>query len=120
MEKSEKKRKPGRPRKYGEGRIHATVRFTPERYAELKADADRLGRSVSEQVEALIEQALTVSQTLAAVSMTLPELQQRTADSLLRAQGYTWVHSPQGKVWYPPGHPVTPQQTGVNPPEEST
>ena len=48
-------RKPGRPRKYGAGRIHATVRFTAERYAELKAAADDKGRSVSEEVEGRVE-----------------------------------------------------------------
>jgi hypothetical protein len=50
------RRKPGRPRKYGQGRINATVRFTPERYAELQAEADQKGRSLSEQVEHMVEQ----------------------------------------------------------------
>jgi predicted HicB family RNase H-like nuclease len=55
------RRKPGRPRKYGQGRINATVRFTPERHAELRAAADQNGRSVSEQVEYLIERASTIA-----------------------------------------------------------
>jgi hypothetical protein len=50
------RRKPGRPRKYGQGRINATVRFTPERYAELRTEADQNGRSVSEQIEHMVEQ----------------------------------------------------------------
>jgi hypothetical protein len=53
----EPRRKPGRPRKYGQGRINATVRFTPERYAALKKAADEAGRSVSEEVEARIERS---------------------------------------------------------------
>jgi hypothetical protein len=53
----EKQRKPGRPRKYQGGRINATVRFTPQTYAKLKAAADRNGRSVSEQVEFVVERA---------------------------------------------------------------
>lgn len=53
-------RRPGRPRKYGPGRINATVRFTPERYAGLQAEASKHGRSVSEQVEHEIEQADTL------------------------------------------------------------
>ena len=44
-------RTPGRPRKFGQGRRNVMVRFTPERYAELRAEADRQGRSLSEQVE---------------------------------------------------------------------
>ena len=51
-----KARKPGRPRKYEKGRIHATVRFMPERYRDLKAAADNNRRSISEEVEARIEQ----------------------------------------------------------------
>jgi hypothetical protein len=50
------RRKPGRPRKFGQGRINATVRFTPERHAELQAEADQNGRSLSEQVEHMVEQ----------------------------------------------------------------
>jgi hypothetical protein len=49
------RRKPGRPRKFGQGRINATIRFTAGRYAELKVAADATGRSVSEQVEFVIE-----------------------------------------------------------------
>lgn len=50
-----KTRRRGRPRKYGQGRINATVRFTPERHADLKAAADSNRRSISEEVEARIE-----------------------------------------------------------------
>lgn len=44
-----------RPRKHGQGRINATVRFTPQRHEELKAAAEASGRSVSEEVEFRIE-----------------------------------------------------------------
>jgi hypothetical protein len=53
--KTGERRGPGRPQKYGRGRISAHVRFTPEMYAVLKGVADRNGRSVSEQVEFLVE-----------------------------------------------------------------
>jgi hypothetical protein len=59
--KKPSRRKPGRPRKYGQGRINATVRFTPERYAELRAEADQQGRSLSEQVEYIVEQRKIVA-----------------------------------------------------------
>ncbi len=55
MAKKPERRKPGRPRKYGAGRINATVRFTPERYDQLKEAAAHNGRSVSEEVEARVE-----------------------------------------------------------------
>jgi hypothetical protein len=53
--KSAERRSAGRPRKYGQGRVSAHVRFTPERYAVLKGAADANGRSVSEQVEWVVE-----------------------------------------------------------------
>jgi hypothetical protein len=45
----------GRPPKYGQGRITSTVRHTPERYAELKAAAEKAARSISEEVEFRLE-----------------------------------------------------------------
>jgi hypothetical protein len=59
------RRKPGRPRKYGQGRVNATVRFTPERYAELQAEADQNRRSLSEQVEYIVENAARDRETIA-------------------------------------------------------
>jgi hypothetical protein len=47
-------RKPGRPRKTGT-RINATVRFTPDTYAAVRAVAVSQGRSISEEVESRIE-----------------------------------------------------------------
>jgi hypothetical protein len=57
IDRKSEPRKPGRPRKYGHGRINATVRFTPERYADLKAAADASRRSVSEEVEVRVERS---------------------------------------------------------------
>ena len=45
----------GRPPRYGQGRASLHVRFTPERTAILKGLADAAGRSVSEQVEFVVE-----------------------------------------------------------------
>jgi hypothetical protein len=96
-------RKPGRPRKFAEGRINATVRFTPERYAELKAVADKNGRSVSEQVEAMIEELHYVQTTLAAM---------RTDTVALEQAVFRRRHDPQhtsyGPVWWPKTHPHAP------------
>src|SRR4051794_1793692 len=48
-------RRPGRPRKHAPGRVHATVRFAPDRYLDLKKAADAAGRSISEEVEGRVE-----------------------------------------------------------------
>ena len=55
IEGGEPSKPAGRPRRFGRGRVNCTVRFSPERYATLKAAAAATGRSVSEQVEFLIE-----------------------------------------------------------------
>jgi hypothetical protein len=52
---TKERKRTGRPRKYGQGRISSLVRHTPERYAELKAAAEEAGRSISEQVEFELE-----------------------------------------------------------------
>lgn len=53
--KTEGVRKKGRPARYGQGRTSLHVRFTPERIEMLKALADLNGRSLSEQVEYVVE-----------------------------------------------------------------
>ena len=55
---TDERRKPGRPRKFDQGRINATVQFTPKIYAVLKTAADSERRSVSEEVETRIERAI--------------------------------------------------------------
>jgi hypothetical protein len=78
-EESER-RKPGRPRRYGQGRINATVRFTPERYADLKAAAEEQRRSISEEVEARVERSFTeaafakMNQDLQAIGSEMEEI----------------------------------------------
>ena len=63
-EKAEERRPPGRPRKYGPGRITSTVRHTPALYAELEAAAEQAGRSISEQVEFELEELRRVTPAL--------------------------------------------------------
>lgn len=94
------RRTPGRPRKYGQGRINATVRFTPKRYAALKGAADDAGRSVSEQVEVMIERAFTLDALLAALGTD----DSKMADALFR-RTHRPLHTMQGDIWIPKEHP---------------
>jgi hypothetical protein len=52
-------RKPGRPRRYAEGRRQAAARFTPEQYATLRKAADENRRSVSEEIEQRIDRSFS-------------------------------------------------------------
>jgi hypothetical protein len=101
---------PGRPSKFGPGRITATVRFTPERYAELKQGAIDHGRSVSEQVEIMIERAYTIETTLAALRTDIPTLERQVF-----RRNHAPLHSPYGDIWIPKKHPDAPKQPGFVP-----
>jgi hypothetical protein len=63
------------------------VRFTPGRYAALKAEAERSGRSVSEEVERRVEESFTtgtLQDTLATLDQAfdqIRDLQQRLAST---------------------------------------
>jgi len=96
-------RKPGRPRKFGEGRINATIRFTPERYAEIKKAADKNGRSVSEQVETMIEELLHTNTVLAAMGTSVAAQVRQ-----LFQRHHRRVPTPYGDAWYPKEHPDYP------------
>jgi hypothetical protein len=37
---------------------------------------------------------------------SLEEIKRGNLEAALRAEGYTPVHSPAGKIWFPPGSPV--------------
>jgi hypothetical protein len=62
------RRQPGRPRKSG-GRRNTTVRFTDARYATLQKEAQDSGRSVSEVVEARVEQSFGLAELLDAKAL---------------------------------------------------
>jgi hypothetical protein len=82
------------------------VRFTPERHASLKAEADRNGRSVSEQVEAMVERAVAYDQMLEAIRTSVAEIERGAVEGAFRRAGYMPVSSRFGRVWYPPGFPM--------------
>jgi|ERR1700722_5996780 hypothetical protein len=73
--KTEEPRKRGRPARYGQGRASLHVRFTPERIALLKALADRNGRSLSEQVEFIVEDHGRVEELVAKLARSEGEEQ---------------------------------------------
>jgi len=102
-------RKPGRPRKFAEGRINATVRFTPARYAGLREAADKNGRSVSEQVETMIEELIHTQTVLAALGTNEAEQERQVFRRRHRP-----VPTAYGDAWWPkedpegPGRPTFP------------
>src|SRR5262249_24730205 len=80
---------PGRPSKFGPGRITATVRFSPARDPEPKREAIDHGRSVSEQVEYLVERAYIIEMTLAAMRTDITTLERQVFPPQPRAVAFT-------------------------------
>jgi hypothetical protein len=83
------------------------VRFTQERYDRLRQMANERGRSVSEQVEAMIEELIIIQETLAA---------SRTDDRQLRDGVFRREHrpitTPYGTAWWPKADPKGPPAEG--------
>jgi len=98
--RKERRKPPGRPAKFGQGRVTFTVRSTPERYAQVKQEAIDAGRSISEQVEYLLEQAYHTQTVLAALRTDIPTLERQVF-----RRNHAPIHSPHGDVWIPKKHP---------------
>jgi hypothetical protein len=79
------RRKPGRPRKYAQGRQQAATRFTPARYRDLAAAAEANARSVSEEIEFRIEQSFLVD-VIRGVAEVGEELKDIAMELLAKAQ----------------------------------
>jgi hypothetical protein len=91
---TETPRKRGRPARYGQGRTSLHVRFTPERIEMLKALADRHGRSLSEQVEFIVEDHGRVEELVAKLARSDAETQALLAQ-IYDHQEQIWRHQQQ-------------------------
>lgn len=119
-----KARRRGRPRKYGQGRINATVRFTPDRYQNLKAAADTHRRSISEEVEARITQLaemLKVFNDERGMLTLLREQNDDAIESAMHERKWEVVLDPRygGKIFFRPGQIPMPHSHWVNLEEEA-
>ena len=95
-----KQQQAGRPAKFGPGRTTITVRVSPSRLDELRQEAIDHGRSLSEQVEYLIEDAYRVREVLAAMRTDIATLER----GVFR-RNHVPIHSAHGDVWIPKKHP---------------
>jgi BMFP domain-containing protein YqiC len=73
-------RKPGRPRKFAQGRINATTRFRPALYATLRDQARANGRSFSEEIEFRIEKTILEEGVLGEIRRGLDKVSDETRD----------------------------------------
>jgi hypothetical protein len=91
---TETPRKKGRPARYGQGRTSLHVRFTPERVEMLKTLADRHGRSLSEQVEFIVEDHGRVEELVAKLARSDAE-EQDLLEQILAHQEQIGRHQQQ-------------------------
>jgi hypothetical protein len=115
MKTATAKKRTGRPTRPAERkRIQLGLIVT----AETKATIDKLaadsGRTQSQVAEMLIERVLQYDKMLTAMNTTLDEIKRGNFEGALHREGYHPVRSPHGKIWLPPGYPVT-QRSGFEP-----
>jgi hypothetical protein len=80
-ESDEARSKGGRPRRYPRDRITATVRFTRERTADLRAEATAHGRSLSQEIEYRVEDYARMRKLLDAMSASRDRRDRDLADT---------------------------------------
>jgi hypothetical protein len=107
--------RPTKPARKGR-RYQIGVIVTGATKAVIDAAAKASGRTISREVEHLVEKALQYDRVLEAMNRSLADIANGNVDAAHRRAGYRWVHSNYGKVWFPPGYPI--EKSGFIPPEE--
>jgi len=107
MEKETKRTgRPVKPVRAKRGRTRLSLVVTAETKRRINAATQDSGRSLSAEIELLIEQALTYATVLSAMNTSVQEIAKGKIEAEFRKAGYTAVHSPHGKIWLPPGYPI--------------
>jgi hypothetical protein len=99
-------------------RAPLSLLVTPKLKDRVEKAARASGRTMAAEAEALIEQGLAVADVLTSLRTEVRKVALSQAENNFRQRGYTWVHSPYGKIWYPPGHPDAPPPSGFIPPDK--
>jgi hypothetical protein len=74
--------------------------------------AKKSGRTISREVEMMIERLLQYEQAFDQMKTSIEELRRNGVDSEFRRQGYMSVATAHGNIWFPPGLP--PEKFFVN------
>jgi hypothetical protein len=95
-------------------RYQIGVRVSGQVKSALARRAKENGRSLSSEIEHMIERVAELDQWLEAMRTSLAELERTAPEGWLRRQGYTsipygWVEggtTKTAKVWFPPNFPI--------------
>jgi hypothetical protein len=107
--------RPTKPARKGR-RYQIGVIVTGETKAVIDAAAKASGRTISREVEHLIERALGFEHMFESMRTTLAQIESGSITSALRRKGYTPVRTPHGEAWLPPTYPI--EKSGFISPEE--
>ena len=97
----------GRPVKSSRkgARYQIGVIVTGATKAVIAREAKNEGRTISRQVEHMIERMLQYDRTLAAMNKSVDEIRRGNIELEFRQQGYTPVRTLHGFFWFPPNFP---------------
>ncbi len=93
-------------------RYQIGVIVTGEIKATIAQRAKASGRTISREVEMMIERLVQYEQMFERMKMDIEEIRQSAIDAEFRRQGYTSVASMHGNIWFPPG--LSPEKFFVN------
>lgn len=100
------KKKVGRPSKYANPRLTLTFRLQQDRYEAIKAEAEKNGRSISEEIERRLDRISEWEKSFESAHRLLRDAETVSAvrlRSTLRDNGFQPVSTMRGIVWLEPG-----------------
>jgi hypothetical protein len=112
------KKKVGRPAKYQEPRVSIAARLQSNVYDRIKEEAERKGRSISEQIEHRLTLSFQWEDSEGAARKFLEEtmaVQKSGFKAALRHAGYIPIHDINGTFWAEPGMEVGKFTGVINP-----
>jgi hypothetical protein len=108
------KKRTGRPIKAARKgrRYQIGVIVTGDVKAIVAKRAKESGRTISREVEIMIERLLQYERAFDQMKTTIDKMRQSAIDNEFRRQGYLSVATAQGNIWFPPDLP--PEKFFVN------
>jgi hypothetical protein len=98
--------RPVKPVRAKRGRARLSLVVTAETKKRIIDAAEVSERSLSAEIEFLIEQALTYNEILKTMRTSVAEIAKGNVEAAFRRLGYRPLHSPPyGNIWLPQGHP---------------
>src|SRR5262245_7758606 len=86
-------------------RYQIGVIVTGETKAIITKAATESGRTISREVEHMIERCIQYDRMTAGMNKSIAEIRRGNIENEFRHQGHTPIRTPYGTVWFPPNFP---------------